>query len=131
MALPTSRDQHMITKNYLRLHPDHVFVFGDNVYHKGYGGAAALRDEPNTYGFLTKKLPANDNASFYTCDEYKEVYNYEILKLTCEIAHNSDKTYLISKVGAGLANRYHIWEEIIEPNIKRDLSMLLNVKFLW
>lgn len=48
-----------------------------------------------------------------------------------EIKNNSDKLFLISKVGAGLANRYGIFEDVIEKNIKKDLESFRNVKFLW
>ncbi|MFW6247318.1 MAG: hypothetical protein ACOC22_04070 [bacterium] len=44
---------------------------------------------------------------------------------------NENVIYLISKLGAGLANRYHIFDNIIEPNIKEDLSMFNNKRFLW
>jgi len=47
------------------------------------------------------------------------------------IESNPDKIYLISKVGAGLANDYGIFEQIIEPTIKPALSVYPNVRFLW
>jgi hypothetical protein len=53
-------DEVTIAREYLRSHPDHVFVFGDNLLGRGLGGAAALRREPNTFGFITKKRPDND-----------------------------------------------------------------------
>jgi len=120
-----------ITKEYLRKHPDHIFVFGDNFQRMGYGGAASLRDEPNTYGFITKKYPDYDNGSYYTVDEYKLTYITEIIRLKYEIKKKTDKIFLISKLGAGLANKYHIFEKIIEPNIKKDLLEFKNVRFLW
>lgn len=45
--------------------------------------------------------------------------------------HNRDVEFLISKLGAGLANKYGIFEEVIEPHIKADLSDFENVRFLW
>ena len=70
---------------------------------------------------------------YYKSDEYLEVYRDEMNKLIHEITSNPSKIYLISKVGAGMANKFHIWEEIIEPRIKRELTMqnLENVEFLW
>lgn len=121
----------MITKQYLRRHPNHVFVFGDNNLRRGKGGAAYLRDELNTYGFITKKKPNNFDSSFYTVDEYIKVYKEEINKLISEIKEYDDRIYLISKLGAGLANKYRIFEEVIEKNIKEDLKNFNNVKFLW
>lgn len=54
----------IITKYWLKKHLECIFVFGDNLIREGYGGAAILRDEPNTYGFITKKYPDNKNESF-------------------------------------------------------------------
>jgi len=70
-----------ITAKYLKDHPDQIFVYGDNTTRKGKGGAAALRDEPNSYGFITKKHPNNREGSFYKPDEYCIIYQEEISKL--------------------------------------------------
>ena len=120
-----------ITREYLRDNPNHIFVFGDNTLRRGKGGAAALRDEPNTYGFITKILPNNSNEAFYTIDIYKPIYYVEIEKLKSYISQNLTKTFLISQLGSGLANRHGIFEKVIEPNIKNDLNEFDNVKFLW
>lgn len=120
-----------ITKEYLRKNPNHVLVFGDNTIHRGKGGAAILRDEPNTFGFITKKYPNNSPDSFYTPDEYMFVYGREIRILQNEVDQHPDDLFLIAKIGSNLANKYGIFEEIIEPNIKKDMSKYTNVKFLW
>jgi hypothetical protein len=121
----------IIDKHYLRQNPKHVFVFGDNLLGKGYGGAAVLRDEPNSLGFVTKKAPTHNPSDSYTPEEYASKYEVEIKRLKKEIEKNPDKTFLISRLGAGLANKYHIWEKIIEPNIKRDLAAYSNIEYLW
>lgn len=120
-----------ITKRYLKENPDHIFVFGDNLLRKGKKGAAELRDEPNTYGFVTKKAPNNKPSSFYTPEEYEDVFAVEMAELATEIKNTPQKMYLISKLGAGLANRYNIWEEVIEFQIKYFLKGYSNVQFLW
>ena len=120
-----------ITREYLEQHPDEIFVFVDNLFHYGKGGAAALRDLPNTYGFVTKYRPCNEDGCFYTTTDYRQIYNSQIILLKAAIKHNPDKVFLISKVGSGLANRYGIFECIIEPNMKYDLRGLENVRFLW
>jgi hypothetical protein len=125
------RKEMIITREYLRANPKHIFVFGDNIRRIGKGGAASLRDEPNTYGFITKKFPSNDDGSFYHVEEYINEYYMEIGRLKQKISANPDYTFLISKIGAGLANRYNIWEKVIEPNIKNDLKEFSNVKFLF
>lgn len=121
----------IITVEYLRENPTHIFVFGDNLDRKGKGGAAILRDEPNTYGFITKRHPNNGDGSFYRNCDYKNRYEVEIEKLIDTIRRNPDKLFLISKLGAGLANKYGIFEHIISPNIKKDLKEFKNVEFLW
>lgn len=120
-----------ITRSFLRLNPDCIFVFGDNNLRQGKGGAAVLRDEPNTYGFITKKAPDFRDKSYYNPSEYLPVYEKEVFLLKEFIKKNSHKTILISKLGSGLANRFHIFELIIQNRLKNDLQGLSNVKFLW
>ena len=117
-----------ITRKYLRDNPNHVFVFGDNLKRMGMGGAAKLRDMPNTYGFITKKYPGIKDEHFYKLDEYKDVFYREKRRLKKEIENNPDKTYLISRVGSGLANRFGIWDFI-----SKELKYFIppNVIFLW
>jgi hypothetical protein len=119
-----------ITKEYLSNNPDHIFVFGDNVLRYGYGGAASLRDMKNTYGFITKRKPNNEKSSFYKPDNYKTMFAAELLDLETVIQAHPERTYLISKLGDGLANKYKIWEEVIKDGI-RILEKYPNVKFLF
>lgn len=121
----------LVTREYLRDHPNHIFVFGDNLLRIGTSGAAELRDESNTYGFITKKSPGWNDEDFYKPEEYLYVYHDEFRKLSAFIDDNSDKTFLISKIGAGLANRFGIFEMVIKNRIKVSLSCRPNVKFLW
>lgn len=56
-----------ITRAMLRAEPEKLFVFGDNIRRKGYGGQAKeMRDEPNAVGIPTKVYPAWDNGAFFT-----------------------------------------------------------------
>ena len=120
----------IITKEYLQNNTKHIFVYGDNLTRKGKGGAAIFRDIPNTYGFLTKKYPNNLDASFYKPEEYESVFRMELRKLQRYIIDCPDTTWLISKLGSGLANKYSIYEKIIKPNIV-ILKKYNNVKFLY
>ncbi len=44
------------TRAYIRAHPDWLFVFGDNMMRRGFGGQAAeARGEPNAIGIATKR----------------------------------------------------------------------------
>jgi hypothetical protein len=107
-----------ITKEHLRSNPNHIFVYGDNLVRKGKGGAAILRGEINTYGFITKKYPNNNDGSFYKPEEYKIKFEEEMKQLIKFIEKHPDKTFLISKLGSGLANKYNIYEKIIEPGLQ-------------
>ena len=120
----------IVTREYLRNHPNEIFVFGDNLIRKGKGGAAILRDEPNTYGFITKKYPNNDDSSFYRLEEYELTLADELRSLERTIEWKTDKIFLISKLGAGLANKYNIWS-IIEPALRELANRYPNVKLLF
>ena len=64
--------RHYITRQYVRDHPEWIFLFGDNLVHEGYGGQAKeMRGEPNAVGIPTKKYPDNRSESFFTDNEYE------------------------------------------------------------
>lgn len=123
--------ERFIDAEYLKMHPDHIFVFGDNTIRQGYGGAAALRNFINSYGFVTKKYPGSYDSDFFKPAEYEKVFYQEIKKLVDVIKDNPDKKYLISRLGANLANKFGIYEKIIAPKIRKLLSGYPNVEFLW
>ena len=60
--------------------PDKIYVFEDNLIHKGKGGQAIIRDCPNTFGIPIKRLPSIDSDSFFN-DEFDE---YEAVKSAIE-----------------------------------------------
>ena len=91
--------------------------------------AASFRYEPNSYGFITKKYPFSSPSAFYRPNEYEPVFKVEMKKLITRIEENPDKTFLITKLGSGLANRYKIWEIVIEPGLE-VLRQYKNVTFL-
>lgn len=121
----------IVTKEFLDSHQDVVFVFGDNLIHKGYGGAAIFRDHPRAYGFITKKYPTNEDDSFYGVTEYRDVFKRELMYLEDDIRANKNKIFYISQLGGGLANRYRIWEIVIKNGLEKALSQHENVVFLW
>lgn len=120
----------LITLDYLRQNRNCIFVYGDNLIHKGKKGAAIFRDEPNSYGFITKKYPCNYDNCFYKVDEYIPVFNYELDQLFKFICSYPHFTFLISKIGAGYANKYHIFEQVIEPGLQ-PLKAYPNCVFLF
>lgn len=121
----------IITKEFLDKNPNAIFVFGDNIRRTGYGGAAILRDHPQTYGFITKKNPDNMDESFYRPESYAIDFLVYAVELQLFIEKNLDKTFYISQLGGGLANRYKIWEKVIKPGLIKHFSHYDNVVFLW
>jgi hypothetical protein len=121
----------IVTKQFLDENPNAVFVFGDNLRRVGYGGAAALRDHPQTYGFITKKNPDNMDESFYRPESYNIDFLVYAVELQLFIEKNIDKTFYISQLGGGLANRYKIWEKVLKPGLEKYFSRYDNVVFLW
>ena len=62
-----------ITRVFVREHRDHIFLFGDNLARRGFGGqAAVMRDEPNAVGIPTKKLPSNSENAFFADAEFEQ-----------------------------------------------------------
>lgn len=57
-----------ITRKMLRAEPETLFIFGDNLQRRGYGGQAReMRGEPNAVGIPTKAFPTMSANSFF-CD---------------------------------------------------------------
>jgi hypothetical protein len=121
----------VITEKFLKDNPRIIFVFGDNTQRVGYGGAAILRDNPQSYGFITKKFPDNRDESFYRPKEYAIVFFDELVKLRERVQEEPFKYFYISQLGAGLANKYNIWENIIKNGLEKNLKEYPNVIFLW
>lgn len=121
----------VVTAEYLQNNPHVYFVYGDNQLYKGTAGGARFRYFINTYGFVTKRAPSMDDAAFFRPEDYRLVFVYELTKLRHFIQQHPDSPILISKIGSGLANRYRIWETIIQPALKPELSVFPNVYFLF
>jgi hypothetical protein len=120
-----------VSRSFLDSNPDVYFIFGDNIDRRGYGGAAVLRDHSRAIGFITKKFPDNRDTSFYHKEEYEDVFFEELEKLEKKIQEKPDKKFYISQLGAGLANRYRIWEHLIKDNLISRLEKYDNVVFCW
>jgi len=121
----------IVTKEFLDQNPNAVFIFGDNRRRLGYGGAASLRDHPQTYGFITKKNPDDMDESFFHPESYHIDFTVQSIELQLIIEKNPDKIYYISQLGGGLANRYKIWEKVCKPRLEKYFSVYDNVVFLW
>jgi hypothetical protein len=129
-----------ITRNDLRSNQDKIFLFGDNLEGKGYGGQAKeMRGEENAIGVPTKKAPNNNPTSFFTDKEF--VAN----KIAIDEAFNKippEKTLVIpgAGLGTGLAHLAekapqtyaYLNEKLAEigfNNLNKETAQTLTAKF--
>lgn len=121
----------IVTHELLDSEPNSYVIFGDNLIHQGFGGAAKLRDHPHAIGFITKKFPDNRDDSFYRPEEYVPIFFEELEKLTKLVKNKPDKNFYITQLGGGLANKFYIWQKLIRHNLVRSLEPYSNVVFCW
>ena len=95
--------QNKIFRADLKANPDRIYVFGDNLVRRGFGGQAAeMRGEPNSVGVATKKYPARTpNAYFYDAE-----YDSNIANITSDFepifaALKAGKTVVFPAKGIG------------------------------
>ena len=92
-----------IAREYVRNYPDCIFLFGDNLKGRGYGGQAAeIRGEPNAIGIPTKRYPAMEEGACFKPEDF------DTIKPIVDRIFESipkDKTVVIptSGIGTGLA----------------------------
>lgn len=83
-----------------RKHPDIIFVFGDNVQRWGKKGQAVIRNEPNSFGLVTKWEPKLNKESFFTdSEECKDEILVDLHKLVSLIRQG--KTICLPEDGLG------------------------------
>lgn len=69
--------KNIITREYVRQHSDWLFLFGDNLEGKGYGGQAKeMRGEPNAHGIPTKIKPTMDEDAFFNDEMFKDISHF-------------------------------------------------------
>ena len=98
---------------------------------KGNGTACKTKSHPHALGFITKKFPGEDDGAFYKPDEYEMIFFEELIKLAKIIDRYPTKTFYVSKLGSGAANRFLIWEKLISIYLVRSLEKFDNVVFCW
>lgn len=66
--------QKIITRDDVQNRRSAVFVFGDNMQRKGFGGQAkAMRGEPNSIGVPTKWAPNTHDSSYFSDHDFDRV----------------------------------------------------------
>ncbi len=88
-----------INRDDVRADKDKIFLFGDNLDQKGFGGQAKeMRGEENAVGIPTKKAPSNNPNSFFTDKEFvanKKAIDEAFGKIP------TDRIVVIPKAGLG------------------------------
>ena len=96
-----------ITRGMLRLAPEILFVFGDNLAGTGLGGQAqAMRGEPNAVGLPTKRRPARDPGAYFTDRDLLEVQRAAapaIARLRRHLASGGSVVWPSAGIGTGRA----------------------------
>lgn len=107
----------------LRSEPGTLFVFGDNMVHRGFGGQAKeMRGEPNAVGIPTKLLPGMGSTDFFRDEDYeraKPKIDAAFVKLFAHAANGGEIVWPKDGIGTGLAELSNrapkIWK-LIEEN---------------
>eukprot|EP00298_Acanthocystis_sp_HF-20_P009695 c18451_g1_i1.p1 GENE.c18451_g1_i1~~c18451_g1_i1.p1 ORF type:complete len:175 (+),score=58.51 c18451_g1_i1:17-541(+) len=89
-----------------KANPTALFIFGDNNIKKGNKGQACIRQESNSAGIPTKRLPASSKEAYYDDSDYNDNINRinkEISKIIL-ISENYNTIYFPEAgLGTGLA----------------------------
>jgi len=131
LALTGSRIDEMIerrkfiTRSMLRSEPDTLFVFGDNMIGRGFGGQAKeMRGEPNAVGIPTKCLPGMNATDFFRDNDYdraKIKIDAAFVRLFAHAASGGSIVWPADGIGTGLAELStrapKIWKLIEENRI--------------
>lgn len=119
-----------ITRSMLRDRPGTLFVFGDNLMRKGYGGQAKeMRGMPNAVGIPTKRMPGTRENDYFTDDDFaiaKGPISRAFEALRNHLAAGGDIVWPEDGVGTGLAELSKrapaIWHFIEENRIALDTA---------
>src|SRR6476659_4373940 len=66
--------QKWITRQDVRLRRTAIYLFGDNMQRRGFGGQAkAMRGEPNAIGIPTKWMPDSRDSSYFKDADFDRV----------------------------------------------------------
>lgn len=104
--------QHHIYRVDLKNNPRILYIFGDNLDRKGFGGQAKeMRGEPNAFGIATKRSISHNFPEDYFFDHQDDVFNIideEFKKLRYWITHNSE--------GESVRFDEREWEALVIPS---------------
>lgn len=127
LVLPSSG---LITRSVLDKYPSVIYVYGENSYRSGidYSGQL-IRTHERSYGFIVKRTPGKHFKSFYSLDDYKQIFKLESKKLENVIRSYSDRfTYLIQDIGS---STHEIYRNLLEPYLTELERTYDNVYVRW
>lgn len=93
----------LYTKEFLRQHPDKIFVFGCNMKRYGKGGQAIIRDEPNAFGIATKRYPSRDDWAYFSDKEDELNFVLTDLRNLYKLGQEKVICFPAAGIGTGLA----------------------------
>lgn len=98
-----------ITREQVRAgYPGTLFVFGDNIACRGYGGQAReMRGKPNAVGIPTKWAPSNEARAFFSDADYDAVelaIRAAVARLREHLADGGTVVVPARGIGTGLAD---------------------------
>lgn len=109
-----------ITRSMLQSEPKKLFVFGDNLKRKGYGGQAKeMRGEYNAVGIPTKHRPSMEEDAFFSDDDFSEFFksfNDDLIRL---VTHKGIIVWPKAGIGTGRAQL-----EERAPNIHKFIEII-------
>lgn len=114
-----------ITRQMLRDEPNTLFVFGDNLVRRGFGGQAReMRGEPNAVGIPTKARPSMETSAFLhdrDLEKWLSVCRAEFNRL---LSHDGPIVWPADGIGTGLAQLRDrapaIWAEL--EDLRQELE---------
>jgi len=117
-----------ITRNMIKSNRDKVFVFGDNMQRRGYGGQAKVaRGEPNTIGLPTKWKPTRDYDAYFRDEDFdkvKPIIDETFDRIEEELARGKEVVFF-PNIGKGYAMLNKTAPKIYNY-IKKKIDKLIN-----
>lgn len=99
--MPIRWEDH-ITRQMVRAEPCALFVYGDNLIHKGMSGQSQeMRGEPNAVGIPIKWLPAIDPAAYFS-DTDIDTFWYAAEPLCRQLANHLRSSGVVVWPAAGI-----------------------------
>ena len=119
-----------ITRAMLRAEPGVLFVFGDNLQRRGYGGQAKeMRGEPNAVGIPTKAWPSMTETAFFNDDDLKLWAQESAPYRERLIEHGGKVVWPKDGIGTGLAQLQErapaIWRAIERLRLALEESSVI------